>query len=116
MILFTIILGISSYQVIDNCKDIAGVYFSKDDSRSRVLSICRDTLTDQVIEHELEHICFHNHVHSFRTDEELNKHLAQQTYLEEQAIAIIAPCMVENRDKLYKALEKYENIHLRKIR
>lgn len=106
-VIFTIVLGINTYSVVNSCTDQGGVYFNKDDSENRVLSLCKDTISDQVIEHELLHICLHDHKHSFKTDKELNKHLVDDSYTEEYFASTVAPCLVANQDKLYTALERY---------
>lgn len=107
-ILFTIVLGLNAYQVIDNCSDQGGVYFSKDDSKeNRVLSLCLDTVSDQVVEHELLHICLHQHQHAYATDKELNQHLTDEQYSEEYFASVVAPCLLENQDKLFLALEAH---------
>lgn len=112
-IIFTIVLGVNSYSVVNSCKDIAGVYFPKDDSKeTRVLSLCTDTISDEVIEHELLHICMHDHRHSYPTDKELHKHLVEEQYTEEYFASVVSPCLVENEDKLYEALKQHGiNLH-----
>lgn len=110
-VIFTIVLGVSTYQVTSSCKEIGGVYFSRDDSSPRTLNLCKDTLSNEVIEHELMHVCFHDHKHNFKTAKELKDHLDQE-HSEDYTASVVAPCLVENREKLYKALEQYHVINL----
>jgi antirestriction protein ArdC len=65
----------------------------------------------QIIEHELVHICMHDHPHNYKTEKDLQQHLYTQKYDEETIAITLAPCLVTNRYKLSKALEQH-NVHL----
>lgn len=108
-ILFTIILGMNSYTVINSCIDMGGVNFPADDAQhNRVLSVCviDPDQTHQIVEHELLHICAHDHRHAFSSKEELRAHL-DEPQTEEYFATVIAPCLVVNYDKLYKAFQDH---------
>lgn len=109
-ILFSIMLGSMHYTVARDCNELGHTYFPLVDSReNRILYICDKYpgQTKQIVEHELLHICMHDHLHSYTTPEELDKHLHQQTYSEEYVATIIAPCLIENHDKLFTALRRH---------
>jgi hypothetical protein len=110
-ILFTLVLGMNTYAISDNCNKLGAVYFPKDDAKEvRVISVCTKYGAEQnreIVEHELLHACMHDHVHSFTTDAELYKHLNEQAYTEEQLASTLAPCISANRDKLIDALEEH---------
>jgi len=93
---------------------MGGVYFPIDDSKeSRVLSVCvlDPDQTTQIINHELIHICAHNHKHYFETREERAQHLVKDKYTEEEFAALIGPCLTANQDKLFDAFEAH-NVHV----
>lgn len=110
-ILFTIVLGSQTYNVVKDCKDMAHIHYPLDDStENRTLFVCTDysDQTKQLVEHELLHACMHNHVHAYKTPQELDKHLHQQVYNEEQLVITLAPCLIDNEQKLFRALVKHE--------
>ena|ERR1700761_2488673 len=108
--LFTIVLGGMNYNVVSSCKDLGGTYFPKDDSKQvRVLSICSQygpDQTRQVVEHELLHICMHQHIHRFVTQQQLDSHLHVQ-YSEEAFADLVSPCLIEDQEKLFAALRDH---------
>jgi Zn-dependent peptidase ImmA (M78 family) len=110
-ILFTIVLSGIPYHVTGSCKELGGTYFPKDDSKEvRVLNVCSaygPEQTKQIVEHELLHICMHGHKHAYTTQEELDVHLQVQKYSEEYFANQVAPCLIDNKDKLFTALEKH---------
>jgi len=98
-VLFITSLGIR-YDIRKDCSTTYGtIYFPLNDSSPRILTLCNTS--DDVLEHELVHICFHNHPHNYPNLAVLNKHL-KDTYNEETAVEVIAPCLVENRKNFYK--------------
>lgn len=107
-LLFTIVLGSQTYNIVKDCKDMAHVYYPVNDSKeNRTLSICFDygpIENRQLLKHELLHICMHDHKHNFSTKEEMDKHLHNQMYTEEYFATVVAPCLIDNEEKLVRAL------------
>jgi hypothetical protein len=101
-----LLIGGFRYAVITNCNDMGSVMFPLDDRKSdRFIAVCRDVDVNQrrlAAEHELHHICYHNHEHTFATKAELDEHLNHR-FTEEESIEIVTPCIVDNRAIVYKA-------------
>lgn len=107
-LLLTVVLSGNTYTIVKDCAELAKVYFPLDDTKeNRILYVCPDYpgQMKQLEMHELLHICMHAHQHAYRTQEEMDKHLHEQKYSEEYFATIVSPCIIENKDKLSKALE-----------
>lgn len=84
-----------------------------DNLRTRTISVCKEVDAPQrklVAEHELMHICYHNHVHVFQTNAELSEHLSHR-YSEEDSIEIVSQCMIDNRSTVYTLFGVSQNEH-----
>lgn len=109
-ILFSLVLGGIHYDVVKDCKDLGHTYFPLDDSKEHrrlYLCTCYPDETKEVVTHELLHICTHPHMHRFKIPEEMNEHLHVKMYTEEEFVSLVAPCVVDDEDKLFSALRAY---------
>lgn len=108
MLPLLLLIGGIHYRVMTSCNDMGSVGFPRDDRVSpRVIKVCLEVDENQrrlVAEHELHHICYHNHEHNFATQQELDEHLNHK-YTEEQSVDILSQCVVENRSAVYNVFE-----------
>jgi hypothetical protein len=49
--------------------------------------------------HESIHACFHDHPHEYKSKEELQMHLSETMYTEEEVATLLAPCLLELEKK-----------------
>lgn len=100
LILFVTSLG-TKYEITKDCTHTFGTvnFPTRDADSPRIMKLCNTT--DVVLEHELLHICMHDHPHNFANYGELSEHILAQ-YSEEEAVELLTPCMVDNRENFYK--------------
>lgn len=108
MFALVLLIGSFQYQVVNDCKDFGAVGFPANDLVSRrTISACLTVNAYQrrlAAEHELHHICYHNHEHLFVTKLELQEHINHK-FTEEESIEIVTQCIIDNRKKVYDVFE-----------
>lgn len=106
MLALILLIGSFKYGVIHNCNNMGAVSFPPNDKSSdRFLYVCMDVDVNQrrlAAEHELHHICYHNHEHNFATKAELDNHINHR-FTEEESVEIVSQCVVDNRTQVYGA-------------
>ena len=74
-----------------------------DDKGKRIVELPYDLQQRKFsLAHEVVHACFHNHEHHFRTKAELQKHIDDFSYGNEESVAaIVGLCIAESEDELF---------------
>jgi hypothetical protein len=94
-----ITIGLYVYLLTSNCVDFGDVSYPVKDNSStiRIINVCKDygsEQTQEVFTHELIHACLHDHKHDFKTEKELEDHLATvEQQPEEALVSSLAACM-----------------------
>jgi hypothetical protein len=107
-LLQVVLLGHIPYQVIFSDNTLGEVRYPFDDSlgeRYIVLPTIATQLPNSW-EHEKVHACMHAHSHHYASRVEMEKHLEEQAYSEEELVVILSPCLLEaNKVDLRKLLK-----------
>lgn len=91
-----VLIGSFTYR-IDYSPDTLGktVYPIDDDDAQRYI-VLPSMKGQQPVSwmHEKIHACMHDHPHHYKTKQELEKHLNETTYDEEEIATLLAPCLL----------------------
>jgi hypothetical protein len=90
-------IGDYRYEVFYSNATLGQTFFVLDDDKDVRTIVLPESLDQRPVSlaHEMYHACMHNHLHKFSSEKELEKHLFQETYTEEEVVTMLSPCMIQ---------------------
>lgn len=89
-------IGSFTYRIDYSPDTLGKTVYPYDDSLAQRAIILPTMKGQQPISwmHEKIHACMHDHQHSYKSRKELEKHLNETTYNEEEIATLLAPCLL----------------------